>query len=70
MNITIHIPDNLGARLARLQNRDEFVTEALEQEFARKMDIDRLEHLAQRVSTRAAAMGLTAEKLEQLLDEP
>ena len=70
MDITIHLPDNLGSRLTRLRNRDEFVTEALEREFARKIDIDRLERLAQRVSARAAALGLTEKKLDQLLDEP
>ena len=70
MDITIHLPDNLGSRLTRLRNRDEFVTEALEREFARKIDIDRLERLAQRVSARAAALGLTEKKLDQLLNEP
>ena len=70
MDITIHLPDNLGSRLTRLRNRDEFVTEALERAFARKIDIDRLERLAQRVSARAAALGLTEKKLDQLLNEP
>ncbi len=69
MNITIHVPNKLGSRLTSLQDRDDFVVEALEREFARQKDIDRLDRLVQKVSNRASEQGLTEEKLEQILDD-
>jgi hypothetical protein len=70
MQLTIDLPSEIGARVAQLPNRDNFIINALQVALLMlERDKRSLDEIALEMTAEAKRNGLTDEKLQELLQD-
>lgn len=70
MQLTIDLPNEIGARVAQLPNRDNFIVNALQVALLMlERDKRSLDEIALEMTAEAKRNGLTDEKLQELLQD-